>query len=208
MYMDKPNGYTETEQKILAAARDVFLRKGLYGARMQEIADAAGINKALLHYYFRNKDKLFDAIFNEVAHSFIPAALGILEAEEEPETKIRAFVTFYVDLLKEHPHLPGFIINEVLQNPGRIARLHDVLHGMRQSRLIGQLQQAATEGRARPFAAEHLLVNLLSLCIFPFLARPIIMTVFGLDEAAFGRFMEERKSVIPEFAINALQYEK
>jgi TetR/AcrR family transcriptional regulator len=70
--MDKPNSYSETERKILQAAREVFQRKGLYGARMQEIADAAGINKALLHYYFRNKDKLFDAIFSDVFQNFIP----------------------------------------------------------------------------------------------------------------------------------------
>lgn len=206
--MDKPTGYGETERRILQAAREVFQRKGLYGARMQEIADAAGINKALLHYYFRNKDKLFDAIFNDVFQSFIPRALSILEGAEPPEAKIRAFAGHYIDLLREHPYLPMFIINEVFQNPERIVRLRDVLRRVSNSNLIGQLQQAASEGRARTVAPEHLIVNLLSLCIFPFLARPIIMTAFGFDDAAFQRFLEERKTIIPEFMIHSLHYEK
>jgi TetR/AcrR family transcriptional regulator len=206
--MDKPNSYSETERKILQAAREVFQRKGLYGARMQEIADAAGINKALLHYYFRNKDKLFDAIFSDVFQNFIPRALSILEGSEAPEVKIRAFAGHYIELLKEHPYLPVFIINEVFQNPERIVRLRDVLRQVSNSSLISQLQQAAAEGRARTVAPEHLIVNLMSLCIFPFLARPIIMTVFGFDDAAFSRFLEERKNVIPEFMIHSIHYEK
>ena len=85
-----------TEEKILTAAKQVFLTRGMDGARMQDIADEAGINKALLHYYFRSKDQLFEKIFLEVAHAFLPRVLGILESESTLFEKIERFCNEYI----------------------------------------------------------------------------------------------------------------
>jgi len=109
-----------TEQLILGAAKKVFIRKGLDGTRMQEIADEAGINKSLLHYYFRSKDKLFDVIFKEIVMSFAPRIVEILNSPISLFDKIELFVATYIDLLLKNPYIPGFLVNEVSKNPERI----------------------------------------------------------------------------------------
>src|ERR1700730_16933908 len=106
-----------TEERILTAAKKVFLKEGMAGARMQDIADEAGINKAMLHYYFRSKDKLFEKIFSELSRSFFPKLIMIFESDEGLFTKIQMFVTEYIDQMKQTPYLPIFVLNEVNRQP-------------------------------------------------------------------------------------------
>ena len=130
--MDSSIKVDSTEERILEAAKKVFIRKGMYGARMQEIADEAGINKALLHYYFRSKNKLFEAIFQEAFHEFVPNAFGILKSDMPFEEKIRLFVSNYIDLISTNPFLPIFIINEINQNPDRLGHITNMMGVIRQ----------------------------------------------------------------------------
>ncbi len=111
-----------TENQILIAAREVFIAKGIDGARMQEIADRAGINKALLHYYFRSKDKLFDAVFSEIAVNLFPAMKQVLEAELGIKEKVTFFVKIYLKTLNENPFIPAFVINTLNTNPDRFLK--------------------------------------------------------------------------------------
>ena len=111
---------TETEQKILDAAKKVFVVKGMTGARMQEIADEAGINKSLLHYYFRTKEKLFEAVFQSALGEFFPKVTSYMISDISLEDKIKVFVKEYSKVLQENPFLPSFIIGEVNRNPDNI----------------------------------------------------------------------------------------
>ena len=95
-----------TEQIILEAAKKVFVRKGMAGARMQDIADEAGINKALLHYYFRNKEKLFEMIFMEAAEKFFPRINAIFDSDQPLFEKIESFCEEYISVVMENPYLP------------------------------------------------------------------------------------------------------
>jgi TetR/AcrR family transcriptional regulator len=106
-----------TEEKILAAARAVFMEKGMDGARMQDIADRAGINKALLHYYFRNKDKLFEMIFQDAMGRFMPRLADVIIADVDFFVKIEKMVSMYMDMLAQNPYLPQFVLNEVNRQP-------------------------------------------------------------------------------------------
>lgn len=106
-----------TEEKILLAARKVFLNKGMDGARMQDIADEAGINKALLHYYFRSKDKLFEHIFLEVASSMLPRIFTIFQSDDPLFVKIEKFCETYISQEIKTPYVPIFILNEVNRQP-------------------------------------------------------------------------------------------
>src|SRR5690348_15318513 len=106
-----------TEDKILAAAKKIFLKKGMAGARMQDIADEAGINKAMLHYYFRSKDKLFEQIFTEVASHFLPKIIAILASERTVFEKIETFCTEYISQVMQTPYVPIFILNEINRQP-------------------------------------------------------------------------------------------
>src|SRR5215831_5817845 len=101
-----------TEKRILAAAKKVFLTKGMDGARMQDIADAAGINKALLHYYFRSKEKLFEKIFTEAMSGLFPKINSILESEQTVFEKIEMICGEYIDQIQQTPYLPMFILSE------------------------------------------------------------------------------------------------
>ncbi len=194
-----------TEQIILEAAKKVFLTKGLSGARMQEIADEARINKALLHYYFRSKDKLFDAIFEEAFRHFIPQVSGMLNHEMPLAEKIWTFVSSYSDMLLNHPHIPIFIMNELHRQPDRLIQLIEG-SGIQPELFLGQIAEEVRAGNIRPIDPRQLIVNMISLCVFPFAGRPIIQHIlFRGDEAAYATFLQERKTEVTLFIMNALK---
>src|SRR6188474_1824979 len=197
----------DTEQRILDAAHVVFVRTGTAGARMQEIAKAAGVNSALLHYYFRSKDRLAEAVFHRAAAQLMPAVVGVLVSDRSLPDKVRAIVEIELDRLTRTPYLPAYIISELAHHPERITQLVSALTGARPEalgrkllRIVGdQINEAVRAGRMRPIAPEQFMVNLLSLCIFPFAARPMIGALMGLDDKAFARFIRERRDTLPDF---------
>lgn len=194
-----------TEQKILEAAKKVFVLKGLDGSRMQEIADEAGINKALLHYYFRSKDKLFEAVFRDSFSSFIPNIVGLMMQDKPIKEKIQLFVLEYIHVIEENPHIPIFVLHELSRNPGRIAGMIKET-GIDPNHFINQVRKEKNEGLLNVNDPRHLIVNMIGLCIFPFVARPILEAIiFGGDREAFDNFIEERKKTVPEFIINAIE---
>ena len=203
----------DTEQQILAAARAVFLRRGTAGARMQEIADEAGVNPALLHYYFRSKERLAEAVFRGVAARLIPSVIAVLGSDDSIEVKVERFVHFYLDFLTEHPFVPAYIISELHQQPERVAQILTAAAAMRPDhigsalleKLGTQLDERATAGTLRRIAPEQFIINLLSLCIFPFAARPLLSMMLGVDVAAFARMIERRKVELPVFFLAALR---
>lgn len=203
----------DTEQRILDAAHTVFVRRGTAGARMQEIALEAGVNKALLHYYFRNKNRLAEAVFRRVATGLFARAGAILGGDDDLETKVRLIIGVYIDQLSRTPYVPGYVIGELTQHPDRAHQLLDAVRHFRDeahapdfiAALGRQLRSESRRGAIRPIGVEQFIVNLVSLCIFPFAARPLIGTVLQLDERGFARFVEERKRTLPTFFLNALR---
>ena len=198
--------HTGTEKIILEAARQIFIRKGFDGARMQEIADEANINKALLHYYFRSKDKLFMAIFVDVIQAFISSSVKFIQDPGQSVfDKIRLFVEKYISLIQENPYLPGFILNELNQRPGRLVGVFKS-SGLKLDYFYSQIEKEVKEGKIEPVEPEHLLVNMISMCIFPFVGKPMINTIIlSYSEKDFNLFMEERKRTVPEFIINSIK---
>lgn len=204
---------SETERRILQAARNVFIRRGTAGARMQEIAEEAGVNQALLHYYFRSKSRLAEAVFREVAGRLVPSIVQVLGSEVDIEKKIVQFVQLYIDVVRQNPFIPGYILAELNFNPERVASLGSEIAGAHPAtvmqaflpRLRSQLEEQARIGAMRSVDPEQFLVNLLSLCVFPFAARPMLRIVLGMDDDAFGRFLDERREELPDFILNALR---
>jgi AcrR family transcriptional regulator len=192
-----------TENQILIAARDVFIAKGFEGARMQEIADQAGINKALLHYYFRSKEKLFDAVFSEVAANLFPAMKKIIEAELGIKEKITFFVKMYLKTLHENPFIPAFVINTLNTNPERFLSYFRK-SGLNPLLLQKQIEDEAALGLIRMVKAEHLVVNVIAMCIFPYVARPIVQNIFTMNDEAFNSYLESRETEIVEFILKSI----
>jgi TetR/AcrR family transcriptional regulator len=194
-----------TEEKILAAARKIFLNKGMDGARMQDIADEAGINKALLHYYFLSKDKLFEHIFLEVASSMLPRIFTIFQSDDPLFVKIERFCDTYISQEIKTPYVPIFILNEVNRQPQ--AFLKKVLGNTRPpvEKLLQQIEQEKEAGIIKPIDPMQLLLNTLSLCIFPFLASPMIQLITGMEAKNFRALMEERKKLVPQLIIESIK---
>jgi len=189
-----------TEQKIKEAAKKVFIKKGLAGARMQDIADQAGINKALLHYYFRSKEKLFEIIFDESVQVLMPQLNSILEKDAPVLEKIKGFATFYIDNLLQNPHMPLFVIHEASQNPQRLVRKIRALKSKPEPAVfIKQVQQEIAAGVLKPVDPMHLFIHVVSLCIFPFVARPMLKAIAHMDDRTFAMLMEQRKKEVPLF---------
>jgi len=198
----KPKEET-TEAQILNAARSVFIAKGLECARMQEIADTAGINKALLHYYFRSKDKLFEAVFNDIASNLFPAMQQLLDSELGIKEKLTFFVKIYLKTLHENPFLPAFVINTLYSNPEPFLR-HFKDIGLNPMLLQDQIDDEAARGLIRPFKPQHVIVNIVAMCILPFVARPIVQTIFTMDDEAYSLYLQQRENEIIGFVLNSI----
>jgi TetR/AcrR family transcriptional regulator len=196
----------DKEALIFEAARKVFGMKGLDGARMQEIADEAGINKALLHYYFRTKEKLFEAVFTDTFKSFFPKAMSIMASQEISfNEKIETFVDVYISLIQENPYIPGFMFHQLSKGgPDRIVTIFKE-SGIKPDILFQQVELEIKKEAIYPIDPIHLLVNIISMCIFPFLARPILSGFLIRDTKAYDQFLEERKREVPRFIINSIQ---
>lgn len=195
-----------TEERIIAAARTVFTRRGFHGARMQEIADEAGINKALLHYYFRSKEKLFEVIFTDLFGKFQTAFFSILASDRPLVEKIRLIVETDIDLLMQHPDVPLFVLHEMARNPEQMAEragaagLPDLI-----GEFSRQVKRAARKGEIRKIDPIDLLVNILALNRFPFVGRPMLQSITGIDEASFRAMMKRRRTQVAELIIGDLK---
>ncbi|BBE17288.1 transcriptional regulator, TetR family [Aquipluma nitroreducens] len=197
-----------TEDKILEAAKNVFVAKGMEGARMQEIADEAGINKALLHYYFRSKEKLFEAIFSKIIQFAFPEITRIAQSNEPFISKIEQVVDAYIDLLIKHPFIPGFIMKELNRDPSGLFKLV-VKFGLNPQVIFDQIQLAMDRDEIIQMQPRHLAANIISMCIFPFAARPLVSFVlFKDDQVALNAFYVERADVIKKFVIDAIVIKK
>lgn len=196
----------DTSEKILAAARKAFLTKGMSGARMQDIANDAGINKALLHYYFSSKDELFEKVFMEEANKFFPKINMIFESELPLFEKIEHFASEYIDEIQQNPYLPMFMMTQINQDTDKfLAKIMGKHNQPNPQNFLAQIEKEVKKGTIKPISPVHLLLNLLSLCVFPFMAKPMILRKIGLDELQFRQLMEQRKKEIPEFIINSIK---
>jgi AcrR family transcriptional regulator len=199
------NDDISTEQKILDAAKQVFLENGLDGARMQDIADKAGINKALLHYYFRSKDKLFERIFLEEAQKFMPKVATIMLSDMPLFEKIEKFVTEYIDTLTQNPLLPIFILSEVNRNPKEM--LKKIWGNTRPplDKVEEHVAKLVKKGEIKPIKGYELMINMVSLCIFPFLARPMVQWITKTNEEEFLQMMQQRKKHVVKFVTDSIK---
>ena len=201
----KPSKESTTEERIKEAARKLFTQKGFAATRTRDIAEEAGINLALLNYYFRSKQKLFDLVMMENFQQFIKGITVNFSDETMPfDQRIERIVVAYVDMLTRLPDLPMFILNEIRGNPSKIAaRLQTELAPMRQN-FFKQLIASNKEGKTNldPF---HFVANLVGLTVFPFIARPILQRVTGVTDEQFQQYMQDRKELVPVW-LKAMMY--
>ncbi len=199
-----------TEEKILEAAKKVFMRKGSAGARMQDIADEAGINKALLHYYFRSKEKLFEVIFREAAGTLMAGISKIFDAgDTDFFNQVRSFCRMYIKLGKDHPYLPIFVLHEMHTGDGKVFRnIMASYKGKPFASVVTAIQKAVAAKKINPVDPMQLILNMLSLCMFPVIAKPMFLQVSGVSEDRYNDLLESRSEEVSAFIINAIRYKK
>ena len=187
-----------TEERIKAAAYKLFTQKGYAGTRTRDIAEEAGINLALLNYYFRSKEKLFDLIMAENMQQFLFGIFGIINDERTSyEDKFALIVDAYIDILTVQPDMPIFVLSEIRNDPSGLIERMKIDSSIMNSHFIHQFKQAIESGEIEPVNPIHVLMNLLGLAIFPFIASPLLKKIGGMGDDQFTRLMVERKKLIP-----------
>jgi len=196
----------QTEAKIFEAATDVFVDKGMDGARMQDIAIHAGINKALLHYYFRTKDQLFNAVFEMIARKILKKFAPVFDENLSLEAKIRFFFKEHITFLQENPKLPGFILNEVNRNPNRIKKLlKNIDFDKLWQELYKQHKNELENYNITEASMPQLMISIAAISVFPFAARGIIEGILDKLGIDFNKYIEERKEYAAEFVIRSIK---
>ena len=202
--MDKTKS---TEENILVAAREVFMKKGFSAARMCDIAHEANINPALLHYYFRKKDKLFDIIFKQESNQFHANILSILKSDLPFFEKVRQVIDADIKKISVTPYIPMFILNEMHNNPSRNEQYAAAIPQQKEvfNVFIGLVEQEQNAGRIRQVCPKQFVISLFGMIMFPFLAQPMIQASLEVNQLQFNQIMEDRIQFIYDFFKKSLQ---
>ncbi len=193
----------ETELAIIEAARKVFISKGYDGTTMEKIATEANVNKTLLHYYYRSKEKLFEIVLTEACGIIQEKLIFLTEPEDNIEKIIKELIDVYVKTLIDHPYLPNFIIGEISRNPEKVVEMlfKDKLSTFTVLRMTVNIRNRLLVGNKEASYPFDLILNVVSLNLFPFLIRPLIMSLFKINEMQFNSFMIERKANLLSFLL-------
>ncbi len=196
---------SSTEDVIVEAARAVFMQKGFAATRMCDIAQTAGINQALLHYYFRTKDKLFSIVFEKESINFRSDVLSILKSDLPFFDKLRLMVRKDIEKFKSAPFLPMFVLNEIHSNPERMLHIaSETHHDLIFQTFRETVKQEYEAGRIRKVCPEQLLLSIMGITMFPYLAEPMIKVSMNLNNSDFAKLMEEREDHAIALIENAL----
>ncbi len=187
-----------TEEKIKEAARRVFTRKGYAATRTRDIAEESGYNIALINYYFRSKEKLFEIIMLANMQLFLHSVLDIVNDRETTlHRKIELLIEHYIDMLIKNPGLPVFVLNEINSDPLKLVNRLGFIEKHPDAYIIKQWKELAATGVIAPINPVHFVVNILSMTIFPFVASPLLRNRTGMTQEEFNQLMQERKKLIP-----------
>lgn len=196
----------QTEEKIFEAATEVFIEKGLDGSRMQDIAGRAGMNKSLLHYYYRSKDRLFNSVFEMIAMQMLKKFAPVFDGNLTFEEKIRFFFREHISFMQKNPRLPAFLLNEINRHPERIRKLlanvniesfYDLLYSQHRE----ELDRYGITREKFP----QIMTTMASISVFPFAAKKLLEELFGKVGLKFDDYIEVRKTFAADFVISALK---
>jgi TetR/AcrR family transcriptional regulator len=205
---------SSAEVRILRAAREEFVERGLRGARMQAIADRAKVNKALLHYYFRTKERLYEAVLENILHTIGSALRSQLPTSDDKVDDIRALlrqiITVYITTFRLNPDFPRFMIREFADGGAHLPKIVNSFiagFGDIPQRIYSLLQKEGAEGRMRPIVPFHIALNIVGMCVFTFIARPVLAIVdehTSLNIKFDDKFFSDRINAIVTMACDGI----
>jgi len=197
-----------TEQKIIDAATELFLEKGVDRTSVREIATKAGINLALMNYYFRSKENLFDAIFTMLVDKHTRQLIKILDSDMELETKIVNYVEAYIDMLSENPLLVSFVMAIVHRSQDRITELKAISNLYSTPKFAQEIYDSGNSGKIKPTSPTQFFIDMMSLITFPFAIKTLIKDKTGYTEEEFKAFIQLRKKRIPEMLLASIRIDQ
>lgn len=197
-----------TEQKIFDAATELFLEKGVDRTSVREIASKAGINLALMNYYFRSKENLFDAIFSGLVKKHSEQLIRILNSDLALDDKIRQYVREYIDMLSENPLLVSFVMAILHRSQEQITEMKAISNLYATDEFTRQLMEESHKGNIRPVDPTQFFVDMLSLIAFPFAIKLLIQDKRNMSDEEFGVFIRARKERVPDMLIESLRLRK
>lgn len=181
---------------------------------MQDIADAAGINKAMLHYYFRSKNQLFERILSEAIGQVIPKVAQTLQEDLPLEEKFSRVSGYYHQLLRDNPHLPMFVLNALQNHPEQLIKLvqkeggRNISVGEVLMKFVQHMQREVQAGHIEPIDPRHVLINLIGTIVFPFMMRPILTEILGTTPEEFDQFVQSREELVPKMIMQSIRKEE
>ena len=191
------------EERIFDAAKEEFTEKGFAGTKKQAIADRAGISKAALHYYFRSKEKLFKKVVHYTANLVFSTVKAKINEDLPFEEKISFVIDLYIDTLIKHQDIAFFFFSELMKHPNV---LEDIISDQNKLEELSQAYNAeVAKGTVKKIDTRHLIINVVSLCIYPVLGKPLISRILNIPSKEYNKFLKERKIVVKEFILNALR---
>lgn len=194
-----------TREKLIEAAKELFLTKGVDGASVRDIAAKAGIALSSMNYYFQSKEMLFEEIFELLINERANALKKILDSEMPIEEKIKEYVFGHIDLLVEDQLLVSFVLSVIYRNSNNIASVRSIEKLYNSEIFSEQLRKEIKKGGIQPVNPEQFYLSMISLIFFPFSIKPLIADRHGLDEAATKQFLSERKEIIYKMLMASLQ---
>lgn len=197
--------FRNTEHVILNAAKDVFIKKGFYGARMQEIADLADINKAMLHYYFKNKEELYERVYSELFEENFINAKNIFENKDSLKTKLKLYVNKLLEKMAEKPDVICFLISEYNRHPEKCRKFVNDSFASNSSEIIAYLEAEAENKVINKMDFRLFVLYLNSLCVYPVMTKEIYKGLFGFKtDKEYSDFLKERNDLIFDQLLNIL----
>lgn len=185
-----------TEILIKETAKRVFFQKGLLNATTQQIADEAGVNRALINYYFRSRDQLFKAVLEEAVNETRNKVDSIFNSDEPFKVKISKYLDVFIDRNAEFPYIQNFIITEIMSDPEKMKEHFSRKRNHMLKHIVPPLKKEIENGNMKPIDPEHFIVNMMSMCSYPLVAKPFIQNMFSYDDKMYKKFLKERKQVI------------
>jgi TetR/AcrR family transcriptional regulator len=192
----------QTESLIKETAKRIFFQKGMIKATTQQIADEAGVNRALIHYYFRSRDLLFKTVLEEAISETRDKVDSVFNSNEPFKTKISKYLDVFIDRNAEFPYIQNFIVTEIMRDANKMKEYSSRKKSHMMKHIVPLLNAEIKSGGMKPIDPEHFIVNMMSMCSYPLVAKPMIQSMFSYDDKTYRKFLKERKQVIYKVLFN------
>lgn len=179
------------EQKIIEAAKATFLKKGFKDTNMSDIAAEVGLTRPAMHYYFRTKERLFQAVFGDILMSFLPKVSDTITSDLPLEEKIGVIADAYLAILKENPQLPMFLMKEAMRDfEGFVQMALGINISQAGNNVFSAIESEMEAGKIKKVPIIEIFYTFYGLVAMPFLTMPIASHIFG--QAQIDELLNER----------------